>query len=266
MGVWDATTPAGSDLLSQGDDRIRELKAALEEALSHELSTFPGNTPGSTPIFIPGFLRDTTANRPAGDSLVVGRLYINTTLGVIERYNGSTWDAVAGGVGIQSGTTMLFYQSAAPTGWTAVAVNDKFLRVVSAGGSGGSTGGSGAKPSSTIFLEHTHTVASHTHDLANHTHSTPAHQHDFELDGSLGSATGNFVYADSTSGGPLIGAGGTDVSSSSAAKVHNRTANSGSGTSGTPSSNTSGSSAPTTDLQLTNFTFQYADVIVASKD
>lgn len=94
MGVWDKTTPAGSDNARDGDDRIRELKDALEEALSHEDSTFPGATPGSTPIFIPGFLRGGTASRPTGDSLVEGRLYLNTDTNVIERYNGATWDTV----------------------------------------------------------------------------------------------------------------------------------------------------------------------------
>lgn len=37
--------------------------------------------------------------------------------------------------------SMLFIQAAAPTGWTRVAQNDKALRVVNAGGTGGSAGG-----------------------------------------------------------------------------------------------------------------------------
>lgn len=45
------------------------------------------------------------------------------------------------GEGFASSTGMLFYQASAPTGWTAVAVNDHALRVVSAGGTGGSAGG-----------------------------------------------------------------------------------------------------------------------------
>ena len=64
MGVWDKTTPLGSAPLSEGDDRIRELKTAIEEALSHENSTFPGATPGSTPIFIPGMMTGVTGLRP----------------------------------------------------------------------------------------------------------------------------------------------------------------------------------------------------------
>jgi hypothetical protein len=94
MGVWSTTTPAGSDPISEGDDRLRELKSALQEALSHEDSIFPGATPLSTPIFIPGFLRGVTGSRPTGDSLVSGRIYFNTTTNVIERYNGATWDTI----------------------------------------------------------------------------------------------------------------------------------------------------------------------------
>lgn len=94
MSVFNVNTPAGSDPISEGDDRIRELKLALQEALSHEDSIFPGATPLSTPIFIPGFLRGATGSRPTGDSLVSGRIYFNTTTNVIERYNGATWDTI----------------------------------------------------------------------------------------------------------------------------------------------------------------------------
>jgi hypothetical protein len=93
MGVWSTTTPAGSDPIAEGDDRIRELKAALQEALGHE-STFPGASPLTAPIFIPGFLYNTTANRPTGNDLVTGRIFFNTTTNVIERYNGATWDTI----------------------------------------------------------------------------------------------------------------------------------------------------------------------------
>jgi len=49
-------------------------------------------------------------------------------------------DALAAG-GVEAGTVMLFFQAAAPTGWTEVTTqNDKALRVVS--GTGGGTGGS----------------------------------------------------------------------------------------------------------------------------
>jgi len=262
MGVWDAATPAGSDPISEGDDRIRELKTALAEALSHEGSTFPGATPLSTPIFIPGMQRDTTANRPTGDSLVTARFYANTTLNVIERYNGSTWDAVA--TLLPSGTKMLFYQASPPTGWTAVAVNDKFLRVVTSGGTGGTTGGSGLVPSGTITLAHTHTVNSHTHTGPSHTHSTPNHSHPFltDLAGDLAAGTANINAANA--GGGAISQGGGAGSTHSTLLASTTT--SGSGTTGAAGTGVTGGTAPGTNSQLSNTAFQYADVSVGTKD
>jgi hypothetical protein len=53
----------------------------------------------------------------------------------------NTWAAAGGGTVIPAGTVMLFYQAAAPTGFTQVTTqNNKALRVVS--GTGGGTGGS----------------------------------------------------------------------------------------------------------------------------
>mgnify|MGYP003639224840 CR=1 FL=1 len=74
-----------------------------------------------------------------------------------------------------TGTVMVFYQTAAPTGWTkSTAQNNKALRVVS--GNGGGTGGSHglSSPPSTA---HTHTGGSHTHTGGSHTHSSAAHTH-----------------------------------------------------------------------------------------
>ena len=264
-GVWDKTTPTGSDNAREGDDRIREAKNALEEALSHEDSTFPGASPSTSPIFIPGFLRNTTANRPTGDSLVSGRLFINTTLGIIERYNGSSWDSVS--VNFASGTKMVFYQASAPTGWTAEAVNDKFLRVVSSGGTGGTTGGSGLAPSSTITLAHSHTVDSHTH-------STPAHTHVLDWNtissgsrdfGGSGATPADYLggqvmtidsLGDDTELKTTYGTGNTQSATVRGYKP--QTASGGSGT--------SGSATPGTNSQLSNTAFQYADVVIAAKD
>jgi len=268
MGVFDETTPAGSDPARDGDDRMRELKVALGEALSHEDSTFPGASPSTKPIFIPGFLRGNTAARPTGDSLVEGRLYINSQTGVIERYNGSSWDEVGGGGGLVSGTKMVFYQASAPTGWTAVpAISDRFLRTVSGGTTGGTTGGSGLNPSSTITLAHSHTVDGHTHTGPSHTHSTPNHQHRIDHNATPndgdGLPSGEIVSRDID--GDLLGtgiAGGLNTT-----RYHkNQTENSGSGTTGAGGTGNTGSASPGTNSQLSNTAFQYADVIVATKD
>lgn len=223
MGNFDVTTPAGSDLLSLGDDKIREFKTAVREALrAGEVAgddiegveaIFPGASPSTAPVYRYRGLKDTTANRPTAGQY---GLYFDTTRNVLQRDNGSTWDDVA--TVIPSGTKMVFYQASAPVGWTAVAVNDKFLRVVTAGGTGGSTGGSGLTPSSTITLAHIHTVAAHTHDLANHTHTGPSHTHSVPRDGwgSSGvSQSGRISVTSSTTANNdnTTGSGGTGATS-----------------------------------------------------
>lgn len=72
---------------------------------------------------------------------------------------------------IPAGTAMVFYQASAPAGWTSVALNDRALRVVSAGGTGGTGGGTNAF--STVMAQTT---------VGNHTLTTtemPSHTHGF---------------------------------------------------------------------------------------
>ena len=97
---------------------------------------------------------------------------------------------------IPAGTTMLFYQSAAPTGWTKLtSQNNKALRVVS--GTGGGTGGNNTFTSAfsnraVPLLEHSHS-ANAGNQSANHSHggttdgggahghniSDPGHRHNY---------------------------------------------------------------------------------------
>jgi hypothetical protein len=75
-----------------------------------------------------------SSNNPAWAQVNVA----NGVTGTLPVANGGTGQTTAL---IPSGTVMLFYQAAAPTGWTQVTTqNDKALRVVS--GTGGGTGGS----------------------------------------------------------------------------------------------------------------------------
>ncbi|MGW8178740.1 MAG: hypothetical protein ACWGQW_08260, partial [bacterium] len=71
-----------------------------------------------------------------------------------------------------TGTVVMFYQAAAPTGWTEATIQaDSALRVVNlAGATGGTAGGTIGLSNS---LAHTHTGPSHTHTIA-HTHSLSA--------------------------------------------------------------------------------------------
>ena len=68
-----------------------------------------------------------TANRPT-TLLGAGVLYINTTTGVIEYYDGATWQA--GLTVFPAGTRMVFDQDAAPTGWTRdTTVDDRMILI-----------------------------------------------------------------------------------------------------------------------------------------
>ena len=92
---------------------------------------------------------------------------LNTNMNLIDTQMKTNADAI-GGAGVPSGTVMVFYQAAAPTGWTkSTSNNDKALRVVS--GNGGGTGGTHAL-SSPPSLAHTHTSTAHVHSI-NHGHS-----------------------------------------------------------------------------------------------
>lgn len=93
MPVWDESTPLGSDPMAQGDDRIREAKAALGSALA-KASVFPGPNPDTDPEFYPGIEKAAEASRPVASADYAGRLFINETDGNdIERIadDGSAW-------------------------------------------------------------------------------------------------------------------------------------------------------------------------------
>jgi hypothetical protein len=127
-----------------------------------------------------------------------------------------------------SGTTLLFYQSSAPTGWTKSTSHDnKALRVVSGtgGGSGGSSSFTSVFASRGVPLpEHSHSASAsdhggHTHDgtsgsqNANHTHSfttndNGGHNHDF----STNSAGSHSHSMNQYSSGSEVGGYGLNLS------------------------------------------------------
>ncbi len=122
MGVWDTATPAGSDPISAGDDRIRELKTAIQESLRGGTTdgleaVFPGAAPTTAPVFHYRGLKGSTGSRPAATE---AGLYFNTTTGTLQRADGSVWldltenaayeaihQAVAGSLASSSGVITL---------------------------------------------------------------------------------------------------------------------------------------------------------------
>jgi hypothetical protein len=129
---------------------------------------------------------------------------------------------------IPVGTVMLFYQSAAPTGWTQVTTqNNKALRVVS--GTGGGTGGTTAF--STVFANQSITIGATTLSIS----QMPSHTH---------------TYYET----PYEGGSGFQIGDGIATQVIRTTSAQGGGGSHTHSGGT-----VTLDVQ-------YIDVIIASKN
>ena len=101
-----------------------------------------------------------------------------TVGGTAITFNDATTQSTAA-VSIPSGSVMLFYQSAAPTGWTQVtSLNDYSLRLVS--GTGGTTGGTTAF--STVFTNQSPTTGATTLSTA----QIPSHTHTITLDNATG--------------------------------------------------------------------------------
>lgn len=106
---------------------------------------------------------------------------------------------------IPAGTVMVFYQASAPSGWTSVALNDRALRVVSAGGTGGTGGGSNAF--STVFAQTV--VGSHTLTQA----EMPSHVHGYIAPGGAVNVGVGFCQ---TAAGPGSGTGTNSAGSDGA--------------------------------------------------
>lgn len=151
-------------------------------------------------------------------------------------------------------TKTLFYQSAVPLGWTQdVSQNDKLIRLVGSIGGGGS-GGSQAL-SSTISLQHSHTLAdpddgAHTHAFSNHTHNGGVATTNLRVGSNfIGDVSGFMRY---------YAAGGLGFAS----QIKSILASPGAITLGTEPDHNHG--APSTEL--TDFVFAYCDVIVGTKN
>ena len=231
----NASLPDGSDPLSEGDNHDRLIKSTLK-------STFP-NFAGVVNA------SNTELNLLAGKTLTS---------------NGAKLD------NLPAGTTIPFFQAAAPSGWTQVTShNDKALRVVNgAGGGSAGTHGLSSPPSTT----HTHTGPSHTHTVDAHVHVGGAHSHGYTTD--TDSVTLKITDWSSPSAGdirPTLSGGVNDQAATTEEHSHSHTgstasggtvntSSSGGGNTGASGTGNTGSSGPTAFAPL------YIDVILCSKD
>lgn len=124
----------------------------------------------------PTWVTTTTGNLPAKTSST--KFSFNPSTGTLSATNFvGNGSGLTGISGFPAGTVILFYQAAAPTGWTQVTtLNDYSLRLVS--GTGGTTGGTTAF--STVFANQTPTINTSGLSAGATTLSTtqiPSHQH-----------------------------------------------------------------------------------------
>ena len=192
---------------------------------------------------------------------------------------GLTWAEVVSEDFIPNGSVMLFFQSAAPTGWTKVTTqNDKTLRVVS--GNGGGTGGDwamSAGETTSSHAGHVHTGAAHTHTSAAHTHGggnlaaaaaslstaqLASHNHTLSLpQQSGGGSTKGLRYGQASATNYT-----TSSSGSGSSHTHGMSGNTASTTPGATGSTTPGNSGSAGSHTHTIQAPQYIDVILCSKD
>lgn len=166
----------------------------------------------------------------------------NTTL----TFNDATTMTTAATSPIPATTVMLFYQNAAPTGWTIVtSQNNKALRVVS--GSGGVAGGSVAF--STAFASQAVSGTVGTSGATTLTTAQiPSHSHAFPA---------GIGYGPISAGAPSAYGFGSDILLENIAGY-----NSGSTGSGNSHTHTGGTFTGT----AINLAVQYIDIILASKN
>jgi hypothetical protein len=184
---------------------------------------------------------------------------------------------------IPAGTTMLFYQSAAPTGWTKLtSQNNKALRVVS--GTGGGTGGNNTFTSTFAsravpLLKHSHNATA-GNQSANHTHSgttdgggahghnitDPGHKHKYRQHQEAERRSGNSNTADNDreSNANVTTENATTGISIVAAGNHTHSFTTG-GNSANHKHSITVDNEGTTGASM-DFRVQYIDVILASKD
>jgi hypothetical protein len=172
------------------------------------------------------------------------------TSGNLLTSNGTAWTSAANAPPFATGTVLLFYQAAAPTGWTQVTtLNDYDLRLVS--GAGGGTGGTTAY--STVFANQTPSFTGAIGTLADgavtlSTTQMPSHSHSLSPILYQGNGSG----LDNQSQGPNYGTSGTAYSLSSAGGGGSHTH----GLTGTP-----GGTVGAVTLNV-----RYANIIICSKN
>jgi hypothetical protein len=172
----------------------------------------------------------------------------NTTL----TFNDATTMTTAATSPIPAGTVMLFYQNAAPTGWTIVTTqNNKALRVVSSSGgvAGGTTAFTTVFANQTVSTSVSVSISGTTGGTTIGTGEMPSHTHPVPTN----------------TGDPCIGAA-TRNASSNRGDVLTSFNTSATGGGGSHSHSFSGSGSGSGTSSAVTLNVQYIDIILCSKN
>ena len=166
--TWDAAfeaLPADSENISQGADRIRDLKLAVRERMEHDHYWDEAGTDADHGEHLTIALREQASVGSPGTAKAF--LYGKTVSGkpelVYKDEDDNEVQITSEGSltvsGIPATTKMLFYADAAPTGWTLDnTLDDKLVFVTKGSAAGGETGGGAHASGTWTQLNHTHTV------------------------------------------------------------------------------------------------------------
>lgn len=200
MADWDENSPEDNDLVSQYPANARAARAAVRGNFGVDHREQNDADVGKHEVI-------QMVAQAAAPTIAAGQVGIWNEGGNLNSRTGT--GGVLRVMRGEPGTSMVFYQASAPTGWTQdTTVNDRVLRVVS--GSGGSTGGSWTISGVTVN-NHTLTVAqipSHNHggttgNTSPGTNTTGGHSHTVRGRGQNGNsglrdAGGGFTSTEST--------------------------------------------------------------------
>lgn len=180
----DSARPPGNEPVGEGDDHLRMLKNVLKKQ-------FTGGSTGLTgPVTVThtemNYLSGLTQNvQAAFNNLIATDIIVDGRLDTLEFLaQGNLENLYA-----PTGTRMVFYQAAAPTGWTKVPSLDDHMLVIN-NGFGGQSGGTQTPVS--LNIHHAHTtgdVSLTSAQMPGHAHSVPTHEHS-----TGGTTTGSGVH------------------------------------------------------------------------
>jgi hypothetical protein len=209
-----ATNPPGNEPVGEGDNHLRLIKDVLKK-------TFTG---GASGLAGPVTVTHTELNRLAGITSNIQSSI--TTLNGIAYTQGlqitaleTARDLALENFYAPAGTSMLFYQNAAPAGWVVNTASANRMVIISPVG-GGFTGGTNDPLS--ITLNHAHTTGNFTLTTAH----IPAHTHlsYYNTDSGLGGGAGSVLSVSGVSGSN--GSAATSSVGSDAAHNHGATSSS----------------------------------------